>query len=40
MCSINRLKVDLCIKPFVYGGNKKIPFSVEDRVDNPISLYA
>ena len=24
----------------VYGGNKKIPFSVEDRVDKPISLYA
>jgi len=24
----------------VYGGNKKIPFNVEDRVDNPISLYA
>ena len=24
----------------VYGGNKTIPFSVEDRVDNPISLYA
>ena len=24
----------------VYGGNKKIPFSVEDRVDNPISFYA
>ncbi len=24
----------------VYGSNKKIPFSVEDRVDNPISLYA
>jgi UDP-glucuronate 4-epimerase len=24
----------------VYGGNKKNPFSVEDRVDNPISLYA
>jgi nucleoside-diphosphate-sugar epimerase len=24
----------------VYGGNKKVPFSVEDRVDNPISLYA
>ena len=23
----------------VYGGNKKVPFSVEDRVDNPISLY-
>ena len=24
----------------VYGGNKKVPFSVEDRVDNPVSLYA
>ena len=24
----------------VYGGNKKIPFAVEDRVDNPVSLYA
>ena len=24
----------------VYGGNEKIPFSVEDRTDNPISFYA
>lgn len=24
----------------VYGSNKKLPFSVSDRVDNPISLYA
>lgn len=24
----------------VYGGNKKVPFSVDDKVDNPISLYA
>ena len=24
----------------VYGGNKKIPFSELDRVDNPISIYA
>ena len=24
----------------VYGGNLKVPFSVDDRVDNPISLYA
>jgi UDP-glucuronate 4-epimerase len=24
----------------VYGGNAKIPFAVEDRVDQPISLYA
>ena len=24
----------------VYGGNKKVPFSTDDKVDNPISLYA
>ena len=24
----------------VYGGNTKLPFAVEDRVDQPISLYA
>lgn len=24
----------------VYGANKKTPFSVEDQVDNPVSLYA
>lgn len=24
----------------VYGGNKKVPFSEEDRVDHPVSLYA
>jgi UDP-glucuronate 4-epimerase len=24
----------------VYGGNKTLPFRVEDRVDNPVSLYA
>ena len=24
----------------VYGGNRKTPFSVEDRVDKPISIYA
>ena len=24
----------------VYGGNKKIPFSTEDMVDHPVSLYA
>ena len=24
----------------VYGANEKIPFSVDDRVDNPVSLYA
>ena len=24
----------------VYGGNTKVPFSVDDKVDNPVSLYA
>ena len=24
----------------VYGGNEKLPFAVEDRVDRPVSLYA
>ncbi len=24
----------------VYGGNKKVPFSTEDKVDRPVSLYA
>lgn len=24
----------------VYGGNAKVPFSTEDKVDNPVSLYA
>ncbi len=24
----------------VYGANKKIPYSVDDKVDNPVSLYA
>lgn len=24
----------------VYGSNQKVPYSVEDRVDNPVSLYA
>ena len=24
----------------VYGGNRKVPFSVDDKVDHPVSLYA
>jgi UDP-glucuronate 4-epimerase len=24
----------------VYGGNKKLPFSIDDKVDQPVSLYA
>ena len=24
----------------VYGGNAKVPFDIEDKVDNPVSLYA
>ena len=37
------LKVDKFIyasSSSVYGGNKEMPFSVKQRVDNPISLYA
>jgi UDP-glucuronate 4-epimerase len=37
------LKVDKFIyasSSSVYGGNKEMPFSVTQRVDNPISLYA
>ena len=26
--------------PSVYGSNKKVPYSTEDKVDNPVSLYA
>ena len=26
--------------PSVYGGNTKIPFATDDKVDNPVSLYA
>lgn len=25
---------------FVYGSNKKVPYSTDDKVDNPVSLYA
>jgi UDP-glucuronate 4-epimerase len=38
---------EYCVKNFVYassssvyGSNKKVPFSVDDRVDTPVSLYA
>ena len=24
----------------VYGSNKKVPYSTDDKVDNPVSLYA
>lgn len=24
----------------VYGSNKKVPYSMDDKVDNPVSLYA
>ena len=24
----------------IYGSNKKVPYSIEDKVDNPVSLYA
>jgi len=45
--NIIELSKDYKVKNFVYassssvyGANKKQPFSVEDRVDNPVSLYA
>ena len=28
------------VKHLVYGSNKKVPYSTEDKVDNPVSLYA
>jgi len=36
----NIRKVIYAFSSSVYGGNKKVPFSEEDRVDKPISLYA
>ena len=30
----------LTVSSSVYGGNKSLPFRVEDRVDHPLSLYA
>ena len=32
--------LDYASSSSVYGGNKKVPFSTEDKVDNPVSLYA
>lgn len=40
-CRHNGVKtIILASSSSVYGGNKKIPFSVEDAVDHPMSLYA
>ena len=40
-CRYNKIKhLIYASSSSVYGLNKKIPFSVEDNVDNPISLYA
>ncbi|MET3319935.1 UNVERIFIED_ORG: UDP-glucuronate 4-epimerase [Peribacillus simplex] len=41
MCRQHRVKHLLyASSSSVYGANKKIPFSIEDKVDNPVSLYA
>jgi UDP-glucuronate 4-epimerase len=41
MCRHNRVKhLIYASSSSVYGANKKMPFSVIDRVDHPISLYA
>jgi len=39
-CRHNELDLVYASSSSVYGGNKNYPFSVDDRVDNPISLYA
>lgn len=40
-CKKNRInKMVFASSSSVYGNNKKVPFSVEDSVDNPISPYA
>jgi len=36
----NIKKVIYASSSSIYGGNKKVPFSEEDKVDKPISLYA
>lgn len=30
----------LCVVRSVYGLNSKVPYSEDDKVDNPVSLYA
>tara|TARA_Y100000768_G_scaffold387241_1_gene377916 strand:- start:1371 stop:2327 length:957 start_codon:yes stop_codon:yes gene_type:complete len=41
LCRLNDVKgLIYASSSSVYGGNKKVPFSVDDRVDNPISIYA
>ena len=41
MCRHNQVKgLVYASSSSVYGGNEKIPFSVDDRVDRPISIYA
>ena len=40
-CRINRIKrLIFASSSSVYGNNKTVPFSTEDKVDHPISLYA
>ena len=40
-CRYNKVKgLIYASSSSVYGGNKKIPFSTNDRVDKPISIYA
>ena len=40
-CRYNNIEhLVLASSSSVYGGNKKVPFSTDDKVDNPVSLYA
>ncbi len=41
MCRFNDVKgLVYASSSSVYGGNEKVPFSIKDRVDKPISIYA
>lgn len=40
-CRLNPIKhLVYASSSSVYGSNKKVPYSIDDRVDNPVSLYA
>lgn len=39
-CKKDKIPLIYASSSSVYGGNQKLPFSIHDRVDHPISLYA
>lgn len=40
MAAMEALKLVYASSSSVYGSNKKVPYSTDDKVDNPVSLYA